>query len=243
MAKKKSSYQQNRMMIWSVVLFFVLIGLPTAYYYWNDRSFKMGKKDFASQFPKDFPLKGIDISHHQGDVDWELIFNDLKLDTVINFVYCKATEGTDHIDTRWQENRKRLTNLGIIHGAYHFFNGKTPPRDQAAHFLKHWNHRDLDLAPMLDVESEGFSDVDLIAKMEIWLTVVEEQTGHRPIIYCSLDYFDKKFKNHFAEYDFWIAAYSRKPHVLSDPRVKYWQFSEKGELPGCDELVDLNVGR
>lgn len=231
------------MRLGSIVLFFLLIGLPTAYYYWNDRSFKLKKVDFSSQFPSGFSQRGIDISHHQGQIDWDLIFDELRMDTLIHFVYCKASEGSSHVDTRWQSNRQKLTELGIVHGAYHFFDGKSLPRPQVNHFLAQWNHRDMDLPPMLDVETEGFSDTDLIAKMTIWLTEVERLTGHRPIIYCSLDFFEKKFVNHFENYSFWIAAYSRKPNALIDPRVKYWQFSEKGKLPGCNEFVDLNVGK
>ncbi len=242
MAKTKIDIKNNVMLRYALILFVILISLPTAYYYWNGKSFK-SKKGFASQFPEEFSQKGIDISHHQGKIDWELIFNELRLDTVINFVYCKATESVSHIDTKWHYNRKKLSELGVVHGAYHFFNGKMPPRDQAKHFLSHWKHRDMDLPPMLDVEMEGFSDSDLIAKMQIWLTEVENATNHRPIIYCSLDYFEKKFKNHFRDYKFWIAAYSRKPKVLNDSRVLYWQFSEKGEIPGCDEYIDLNVGK
>lgn len=242
MAKSKVDIKNNKMLRLAVILFFLLIGLPTVYYYTNGKSFKR-KGGFEGQFPSGYTLKGIDISHHQGEMDWELIFNDLRLDTILNFVYCKATESVDHIDTKWQYNRKKLTQLGIVHGAYHFFNGKKPPRDQVKHFLSQWDHRDIDLPPMLDVESEGFSDSDLIAKMKIWLTEIEKTTGHRPIIYCSLDYFENKFKNHFQNYKFWIAAYSREPSALDDPRVIYWQFSEKGHLPGCDEHVDLNVGK
>ncbi len=229
------------MVIWAVALFFMLIGLPTVYYYYKVRTKTKG--DFISQFPEGFTKKGLDISHHQGNIDWPLIFDKLRYDTIVQFVYCKATQSTWHVDTKWERNRKMLTELGILHGAYHFFDGKKPPRDQAKHFLSYWKHRDMDMAPMLDVETEGFSDGDLIAKMKIWLEVVEKATGHRPIIYCSLHYFESKFKRHFKDYQFWIAAYSREPDVLRDPRVIYWQFSETGEIPGCRELVDLNVGK
>jgi lysozyme len=233
--------KKNKPLLWTIVLFFLLTGLPTAYYYINKKSKFTG--DFVSQFPDGFSKKGIDISHHQGDIDWPMIFDKLRYDTIVQFVYCKATQSTWHVDTKWKRNRKMLTQLGILHGAYHFFDGKSPPKDQVKHFLQHWDHRDMDLAPMLDVETEGFSDSDLIAKMKIWLEEVEKLTGHRPIIYCSLNYFETKFKRHFKDYHFWIAAYSQVPESLNDKRVLYWQFSEKGQLPGCDEWVDLNVGK
>ncbi len=245
MAKNKSIFSKNKALVWAIGLFFVLISLPTAYYYINGRTFKNKRKpaNFLSQFPEEFPIRGIDVSHHQGKMDWSLLFDELRYDTLVQFIYCKATESDYHLDTQWEYNRKKLTELGVVHGAYHFFDGKKPPREQAAHFLKHWSHRDMDLPPMLDVETEGFSDSDLIAKMHIWLTVVQKITGFRPIIYCSNNFFENKFKHHFQNYKFWIAAYSRQPDSLHDRRVIYWQFSERGKLPGTNELVDLNVGK
>lgn len=243
MTKRKSKKKFVQPKIWTILLFLVMIGLPTAYYLYQKKSSRGNTGDFLSQFPEGYTTKGIDISHHQGEIDWELLFDKLRYDTLIQFVYCKATESVTHVDTRWHENRNQLTDLGILHGAYHFFDGKNPPRDQVKHFLSHWKHRDMDLPPMLDVETEGFSDSDLIAKMKIWLTEVERLTGHRPIIYCSLHFFETKFKKDFKNYKFWIAAYSQEPEILEDPRVLYWQFSETGEIPGCRELVDLNVGK
>jgi lysozyme len=243
MGKKKSIFSRNKPFTWAMILFLLVVGLPIGYYFYNGRSFTKYRGDFLSQFPTGYSTIGIDISHHQGEMDWELMFDDLGYDTLVQFVYCKATESIDHLDRQWERNRIQLTRLGIVHGAYHFFNGQKPPREQASHFLKHWSHRDIDLAPMLDVESEGFSDEDLIAKMKIWLTVVEKETGFRPIIYCSNHYFETKFKNDFKNYKFWIAAYSREPSSFSDPRIIYWQFSEKGQMAGTNEFVDLNVGK
>jgi lysozyme len=237
--KKRPKY----MVVWAVILFLLLTGLPTAYYFFRKKNVKEKKIDLLVNAPYGFLSLGIDVSHHQGKIDWPLIFDELRYDTIIKFVYCKATESTDHFDTRWQENRTTLNNMGIRNGAYHFFDPKSPPRPQVEHFLNHYKHRDIDLPPMLDVETEGFSDSDLIAKMKIWLTEVERITGLRPIIYTSYHFFETKFKNDFEKYNFWIASYSRRPNSLEDKRVIHWQYSETGKIPGCSELVDLNVSK
>lgn len=231
------------MVFWAFVLLVLLTGLPTAYYFYRKKSTKTIKIDLLSTIPEGFTSVGIDVSHHQGKIDWPMLFDELRYDTIIKFVYCKATESNDHLDTRWEENRMILNNMGILNGAYHFFDPKSPPRPQVEHFLSRWIPRDIDLPPMLDVETEGFSDEDLIAKMKIWLTEVERKTGRRPIIYTSHHFFDTKFKHDFKNYNFWIASYSRKPESLSDERVLYWQYSESGKIPGCNEMVDLNVSK
>lgn len=193
--------------------------------------------------PAGFPSFGIDISHHQGDIDWDHLFVNNRYDTVIQFVYCKATEGTNHIDRNWKKNRAKLKNLRIAHGAYHFFSPNQPVLKQAHHFLTHWQKSEQDLPPVLDVETTGNSTTALIAAMKIWLQHVENKTGMRPIIYTSLHFFETKFKRDFADYKFWIAAYSRKPTALEDSRVIHWQYSETGKLPGIKEYVDLNVSK
>jgi lysozyme len=236
---KKPKY----MLVCAVALFGLLTSLPTTYYFFRKSKVKEKKIDFLSTVPDGFTSVGIDVSHHQGKIDWSLLFDELRYDTIIKFVYCKATESTDHLDTRWEENRKTLNNMGILNGAYHFFDPKNPPRPQVAHFLSYWKPRDIDLPPMVDVEKEGFSDEDLIAKMKIWLIEVEKSTGKRPIIYTSYHFFETKFKHDFKNYNFWIASYSRKPRSLEDNRVIYWQYSESGKIPGCRELVDLNVSK
>jgi lysozyme len=196
---------------------------------------------FRTLIPEGYASVGIDVSHHQGTIDWEELFEEKGFDTLIDFVYCKATEGADHVDTQWERNREVLNEMGVLNGAYHYFSTKNAPRPQAAHFLKHWDEREIDLPPVLDVEEEGFSDEDLIAKMKIWLTEVEHVSGRRPIIYTSLNFYETKFRNKFPGYKFWIAAYSREPQYMSDQDVIHWQFSESGRLPGIGNKVDLNV--
>ncbi len=237
-SKKKSS--GGKIAIWLLIIF-VISGI--GWFFIPSSHKKINKNNFVHQIPKGFESFGIDISHHQGEIDWKVLLDDEKFDTIIQFVYCKATEGNSHLDTRWYENRKTLNNKGIPNGAYHFFTPKDAPLPQAEHFLNHWKKREVDLPPVLDVETEGISDEDLRKKMEIWLKEVEKKSGMRPIIYTSYHFFDTKFKDYFKDYKFWIAAYSRKPECIDDQRILHWQYSESGNLPGIDELVDFNVSK
>ena len=224
------------------VLFGLLIGLIyIAYtYYKRDRRI-VRKAKIALNIPKGFEGFGIDISHHHGKIDWGTLFRTERYDTIIDFVYCKATEGATFIDPQWSRNRSHLLEMEIPHGAYHFFRPNTDPEEQAKHFLYHWIKEPSDLPPVLDVETEAESDKELIRSMEIWLNAVEKRCGMRPIIYTSLHFFETKFASHFSDYSFWVAAYSRKPGSIQDKRIVHWQYSEKGQLPGIETPVDFNV--
>lgn len=237
--KKKTKSSFN---FWKVLLF---VGIPVlifaTWYLYSPLKRKVDNKSFLENIPEGFNSFGIDISHHQGEIDWDHLMKVEHFDTIIDFVYCKATEGSTHLDSQWENNRKALNNLGIANGAYHFLSTKKLPRPQVAHFLNHWKKREVDLPPVLDVETEGFSDDDLRKKMIIWLEEVEKQTGMRPIIYTSMSFFETKFKNYFPDYKFWIAAYTQEPGVIDDKRIIHWQYTEAGILPGIDEEVDFNV--
>lgn len=242
--KRSRRKKSNKSSVWIVTIIVALIVLGGSFWVWKRiNNQPTPSSSFRKLVPKGFPTIGIDVSHHQGEMNWDKLFNHTGYDSLIHFVYCKSTEGNTHIDTQWERNRKVLNTLGIPNGAYHFFISKDPPRPQAEHFLKHWKKRDIDLPPVLDVEMEGFSDQDLIDKMKIWLEVVEQKTGMRPIIYTPLNFYENKFKSAFLNYKFWIAAYSKKPPCIEDDRIIHWQFSESGRIPGTKEKVDLNVSK
>ncbi len=237
---KKKGLTDFRLFV--IVLLCIVAFVIYYYFYYRPQNYKVDRSQFLRNIPEGFQSVGIDISHHQGKIDFDRLFVKERYDTLISWVYCKATEGEDFIDKNFENFEEELNDLKIPNGAYHFFNPRKPPRTQAAHFIKISKVKTDKLPPVLDVETEGFSDKDLIDKMHIWLTVVEAETGCRPIIYTSLYFYETKFKGQFPSHQFWIAAYTRKPSV-NDPNIIHWQYTDKGELPGIREKVDLNVSK
>lgn len=189
--------------------------------------------------PSDFKSYGIDVSHYQGTVDWENVLSD----SLISFVYCKATEGTDLIDAKWQFNREKLLEKGIPHGAYHFYIPSTSAKQQAIHFLNNYQKERDDLPPVLDVETESGSADSYIENIKIWLTTVEQSTGRRPIIYTSYNIYSKLLKAHFKQYKFWVANYSQKEYRFKDEEIIIWQYSDNGSVAGIKGKVDLNFSK
>lgn len=239
--KKKSN--SNTILYITLITGGVLAAVLFAYHAYQEKKEERELSDFVLTIPAGFESVGIDVSHHQGEVNWKKVFAQSPLDTLIDFVYCKATEGSTHIDREWENNREQLNELGVMNGAYHFLNPKTYSIPQAQHFLNHWKSREIDLPPVLDVETEASSDKILIANMYDWLEYVEKHTGHRPIIYTSQSFYETKFQDEFENYSFWIAAYSKKPSCINDKRIIHWQFTDQGLIPEIDHTIDVNVSK
>jgi len=193
--------------------------------------------------PDGYSSFGLDVSHHQGVIPWNELLRNKALDSIIQFVYCKVTEGVGHVDQQWRRNHSTLKRLNKPHGGYHFFSIKTDPLLQAEHFLNHCDVNKTSMPPVLDVETEGLSNIQLIKRMKIWLNEVEKIGGIRPIIYTSSHFFNTKFKDQFSNYQFWIASYSREPDCMNDSRVIHWQYTDSGAVPGFETRIDLNVSK
>ena len=73
-------------------------------------------------YPAGYEIHGIDISHHQGDIDWEeLRDKGLINETPIRFIMIKATEGATTVDENFKENFYQAREYGFTRGAYHFY--------------------------------------------------------------------------------------------------------------------------
>lgn len=84
-----------------------------------------------AKYPEGYEIHGIDISHHQGEIDWELLRNAMIEKCPIRFILIKATEGTSIVDSRFKDNFTQAREYGFIRGAYHFWSNKSSARDQA----------------------------------------------------------------------------------------------------------------
>ena len=83
-----------------------------------------------------YDVHGIDVSHHQGKIDWPAVAVD-----GVGFAFIKATEGGDFVDPRFAENWKASAKAGIPRGAYHFFTQCRPATVQAEKLYPHGGRR------------------------------------------------------------------------------------------------------
>jgi len=220
----------------------LLLSLVTGYIvYYQSTSPSPEKLIGLRDLPSNFESHGIDISRYQGEIDWDVFFD--QTDSIISFVYCKATEGVSHVDAYYNRNKEALREHNKAFGVYHFFIPSSDAETQAEHFLNNYTPNGNELPPVLDVETESVPDKKLISRMQEWLDIVERRTGKRPIIYTSYHFYKTKFKSEFKNYQFWIANYSHRNDRMLDDRIVHWQYSDKGGIPGIKGPVDLNFSK
>jgi lysozyme len=194
--------------------------------------------------PPGYTVHGIDVSHHQGVIDWELLRNQATINGYpLAFAFIKATEGSDITDSRFLQNFSAARQYGIMRGAYHFYRTSTSAKQQAAHFIRQVKLEQGDLPPVLDVEVKpaDVSDEDFRQGILEWLVRVEQHYGVKPILYTYHSFRQQYMSDTvFNVYPYWIAHYYVDSVRYQGPWA-FWQHSDIGQLPGIKEKVDLNV--
>ncbi len=197
---------------------------------------------------------GIDVSHWQNVIDWQAVKND-SLPHPVSFVLIKATQGAKATDPYFRRNWAAAGSQGLIKGAYHFYQYKDPPLDQARHFISQVTLQSEDVLPIVDVELDcthctrpEISDNLLIKNLGIYLEAIENHYRVKPIIYTYEAFYQTHLKGHFEEYPYWMARFSSKPpaefHLFRDsisvPEVAMWQFTDSGKIPGIPGKTDMS---
>ena len=132
-------------------------------------------------------IHGIDISHYQGQVFWEVIGENSKM----AYVYIKASEGGDRIDPRYERNIQLAHQYGLKVGSYHFFRPKTNLTKQLENFMTQCRPGDQDLIPMIDVETKsGLSTPEFRDSLTKFITLVEEAYKQKPLIYTFTNFYN-----------------------------------------------------
>ena len=196
-----------------------------------------------ADYPAGYEIHGIDISHYQGDINWQLLRNGMIGGCPLRFVMIKATEGADKLDDNFNDNFYNARDHGFIRGAYHFWSNHSSARDQAYYFLKQVHLEDGDLPPVLDVEHKpkDQSVEDFQRDVLTWLHIVEDKYHVKPMIYTYYKFKDEYLGAPvFDDYPYWIAHYYVEK-VTYKGKWKFWQHTDAGKLPGITGFVDLNV--
>lgn len=182
-------------------------------------------------------VHGIDLSHYQGEVFWETVGENTKM----AYVYLKATEGGDRIDSYFERNIDLAHRYGLKVGSYHFFRPKTDLERQMRNFMTQCLPGEQDLIPMLDVETTGNLPVeefrDSLMKF-LWL--MEATYCQKPLVYTFRNFYNKHLQGGLLDdYPLMIAMYTNEEPVLADGRdITMWQYTGKGRIVGVNGYVD-----
>lgn len=224
----------------------VVLGYIWAFYYFFVGPFGFRWRALYGDvsYPEGYEIRGIDISHYQGAIDWDdLRSNGMIEKSPVRFVMIKATEGASRVDSRFKDNFYQAREYGFIRGAYHFYSTRSTGRAQAEHFIRNVKLEEGDLPPVLDVEHKPKEQTPAEFRESVltWLNIVEKHYKVTPIIYT---YY--KFKmtylsdSIFNRYPYWIAHYY-VDKVEYKGEWKFWQHTDCGRLPGIKGYVDFNI--
>lgn len=189
----------------------------------------------------EFPIVGIDISHHQGKIDWN------KLQTEkLSFVIIKASEGGDYKDPAFMANWENSKRYGYKVGAYHFYRFCKSGKEQAANFIQTVPIDGDNLPPTVDLEFGGNcqttqSKEEVLQEIKEFLDTVQSVYRKRPILYATREFYDKFLVNTFEEYPVWIRNIYWRPVLENDRQWAIWQFTNRAHIAGIETYVDLNV--
>lgn len=194
---------------------------------------------------------GIDVSHHNGKIDWEQVAKHKK------FAIMKAQyEAASHrIDETFEYNYKEAGRYGIARGVYIYIarTSVADPIADAKALLAKLKDRNLEYGIWLDLEDANVRGLgkDKWNQIIYIYANIFRAAGYFVGIYCNKDWYDRVLDsaNLSKDFDFWIARYPKEDNGLynSNSSLKpirfasAWQYSSKGNVPGIKTRCDLNV--
>ncbi len=185
-----------------------------------------------------YPVRGIDVSHYQGEIDWYKVVED-----DVSFAFIKATEADDFQDPLFTENIKAAQGTGIKTSAYHYYSLAYGGEIQAQNFLKTISGMPIRMAIAVDLEYAGNSKVrptkeEFQKEFKKFLDVLATQNA-KPILYTTYEFYNDYLYPELIEDPIWIRDVNSKPN--KDIKWYLWQYNPRGRVDGIRGPVDLNV--
>ena len=194
--------------------------------------------------------KGIDVSKHQGNIDWTKVAAD-----GVEFAFIRVglrgygTEGKLVEDEIFEQNVKGALQAGIKVGVYFYSQAITDEEllEEANLVLEKVKPYNIELPIVFDVEKvsggKGRAN-ELSVEERTRLTALFCQTiqdaGYKPMIYHNMEMGTLMLDlGQLEQYDKWFAYYN--DDLYYPYAYKVWQYSEKGAVDGINEEVDLNI--
>lgn len=195
---------------------------------------------------------GIDISEHNGFINWDAV----KASGKVDFVILRAGYGRGKIDARFHRNAQECNRLGIPIGIYWFSYAKSvgEAESEAKYCLDVIKHYKVDYPVAFDFEDDSVlnckkAGINIVGKdfatslAQNFLAVIKD-AGYKAANYTNPAYLNQYFDyTRLTAYDLWLAQWPYKPDPTVRPvsQPEMWQYSSTGKIPGIGGAVDLNV--
>jgi lysozyme len=199
-----------------------------------------GRIELIEPSYEDYPVRGVDVSRYQGNVDWDKIN-----DNGVTFAFVKATEGDDYVDPYFVQNWTALENTSVYAGAYHYFSFGSSGATQAENFIKNVPYAENMLPPVVDFEltdeDESLEKSEVTQELKELLTTLENYYGVTPILYTTPKAYTKYLVFGYSKYTLWMRNTYCKPSL----KWSFWQYEDEGKYENCydgdQQFIDLNV--
>lgn len=170
--------------------------------------------------------------YHGDDVDFHAL-----VAAGVKGVLLKASQGETGVDPRYASYRTRAASVGLLVGAYHFYDPLGDPVKQANHFLAVALPAKGDILPALDSETDGPH-----VGPNTWACAqaIKTRLGKMPQLYAGDSFFQTRLKAYFGagQCPLWIARYSSHKPVTT---CAMWQFSESVRIPQEPNPLDADI--
>ncbi len=194
-------------------------------------------------------MKGIDVSKHQGVIDWDKVKA-----AGIDFAVIRAGLGKSTVDPQFVRNISACNRLGIPAGVYWFSYARNTDEtvQEAKSCLAAVKPYRVEFPIFFDLEYDTDrylrqQGIVLTKKMatdhaEAFLSAVEA-AGYYAANYANPDYLSRFFDSGLLKkYDLWLANYRENADIDKPPRsCGIWQYWDKGRVSGIKGNVDLDV--
>ena len=203
---------------------------------------------------------GIDISHWQGNVDYNRLIASKKIDFMIAKVgWYSESRSKFMVDSQFERNydeaKKGKIPLGIY--LYSYATNEDEARREAENLIKYLNtsnKKEYELPIFFDIEDKTQESLskDTATKIITAFGNVIKNAGYNTGIYANLDWYTNKIdlSKIPEEYSLWIAHYDKSVTItdgIPDQLEKYakthdiWQYTQTGKIDGISGNVDFNV--
>lgn len=188
---------------------------------------------------------GIDISRHNGNIDWNAVKASGVDYVIIRCGYRGSATGVLIEDENFKKNIRNATAAGLKVGIYVFSQAineveAVKEASLAVSLAKGYN---LTYPIFIDTESSGgrADKIDVATRTAVVNAFCQTvaSAGYQPGIYASKSWFETKLNmGAIGNYKIWLAQYSAAPTYKG--RYDMWQYTSKGKISGIKGNVDLN---
>lgn len=193
--------------------------------------------------------KGIDVSQHQGEIDWSLVAASGVEFAFLRVGFRGYGSGKLVVDEQFENNIRGAAENGIPVGVYFFSQAvnETEIAEEVSFVLEQIKPYKVQLPVVYDVErveDSGARMNQITVEERTRLTALFcrmiEEAGYKPMIYHNMEMGVMLLNlSELEQYDKWFAYYS--DDMYYPYAYKVWQYSEKGKIDGITGSVDLNM--